>query len=163
MVEDTPPHDPGDADDGLAALDFGPSTGDDAGSDLDALDGCGADELPDVVGGPPVLVFTVTNPPGTVAVTTLLDGRVQHIDLTPKATDMTETDLAEEIVVIAGLATDDARSAQYLAMLDGMRRQGHDDGLTRDFLTRDLDLPTPEESDARRAEVFATRYASDDE
>ncbi len=163
MVENTPPHDPGDADDDLAALDYGPSAGEEAGSDLDTLDDCGADELPDEDGGPPVPVFTVTNPPGTVAVTTFLDGRVQHIDLTPKATDMTEADLAEEIVVIAGLATDDARSAQYLAMLEGMRRRGHDDGLTRDFLTRDLDLPTPEESDARRAEVFATRYASDDE
>ena len=64
---------------------------------------------------------------------------------------MTETDLAEEIVVIAGLATQDARSAQYAFMLDGMREQGHDDVGTRDFLSRDLDLPTPEQAGPARA------------
>ena len=94
--------------------------------------------------------FTVTNPPGTVTVTTFMDGRVQQIDLSPKATTMTETDLADEIVVIAGLATQDARSAQYAFMLEGMREQGHDDAATRDFLTRDLDLPSPEQADGRR-------------
>ena len=56
----------------------------------------------------PVPVFTVTNPPGTVTVTAFLDGRVKQIELSPKVTDMTETDLADEIVVIAGLATADA-------------------------------------------------------
>ena len=63
---------------------------------------------------------------------------------------MTETDLADEIVVIAGLATQDAKSAQYAFMLEGMREQGHDDAATRDFLTRDLDLPTPEAGPGRR-------------
>jgi hypothetical protein len=72
---------------------------------------------------------------------------------------MTETELAEEIVVIAGLAAQDAKSAQYEFMLDGMREQGHDDPATRDFLQRDLELPTPEEARAHRAEIFTTRYA----
>ena len=53
----------------------------------------------------------------------------------------------------------DARSAQYAFMLEGMRQQGHDDVTTRDFLARDLDLPTPEEANAARAQLFATRYA----
>ena len=35
----------------------------------------------------PVPVFTVTNPPGTVTVTTFMDGRVKQIDLSPKATE----------------------------------------------------------------------------
>ena len=107
----------------------------------------------------PVPLFTLTNPPGTVTVTTFMDGRVQQIDLSPKVTKMTETDLAEEIVVIAGLATQDARSAQYAFMLEGMRQQGHDNVATRDFLARDLDLPSPEDAEAARAQLFATRYA----
>ena len=94
-------------------------------------------------------LFTVTNPPGTVTVTTFMDGRVKQIDLSPKVTNMTEEDLADEIVVIAGLATQDARSAQYAFMLEGMREQGHDDVATRDFLARDLDLPTPEQAERR--------------
>ncbi|MGV0800143.1 YbaB/EbfC family DNA-binding protein, partial [Mycolicibacterium elephantis] len=34
-----------------------------------------------------------------------------------------------------------------------------DDAATRDFLTRDLELPTPQQVRAERARVFATRYA----
>jgi hypothetical protein len=158
MVDDAPPDNRDDDDhDDLAALDF--STAEDASdtSDLDALgdyvvQGDADDE-------PPVPLFTLSNPPGSVTVTTFMDGRVHQIDLSPKVTTMTETRLAEEIVVIAGLATQDARSAQYSFMLEGMRAQGHDNVATRDFLTRDLDLPSPEEAEAARAEVFATRYA----
>ncbi len=102
-----------------------------------------------------VPLFTVTNPPGTVTVTTFMDGRVHQIDLSPKVTTMTESMLAEEIVVIARLATQDARAAQYAFMLEGMRQQGHDNVATRDFLQRDLDLPSPEQATAARAAVFA--------
>jgi hypothetical protein len=159
MVDDAPPHNPDDGDpDNLAALDFTAAQDASEKSDLDALGDYGApdeaedDELP-------VPLFTLTNPPGTVTVTTFMDGRIHQIDLSPKATTMTETHLAEEIVVIAGLATQDARSAQYAFMLEGMRQQGHDNVVTRDFLARDLDLPSPEEAEAARAQVFATRYA----
>jgi ESX secretion-associated protein EspD/H len=108
-------------------------------------------------------MFTVTNPPGTVTVSTFMDGSVQRIDLSQEVISMTEADLADEIVVIARLATQDARAAQYVHVLDGMRQQGHDDVATRDFLSRDLDLPSPEDASAARARVFATRYAGDHE
>ena len=108
-------------------------------------------------------VFAVTNPPGTVTVSTLADGSVRRIELSQEVITMTEADLAEEIVVIARLATQDARAAQYEHVLDGMRQQGHDDVATRDFLSRDLDLPSPEDASAARARVFATRYAGDHE
>jgi hypothetical protein len=153
------PHNSGDERDDLAALDFSAGQAGPHDSDLDALSvydpiGVEDDELP-------VPVFTVSNPPGSVTVTTFMDGRVKHIDLSPRAAEMTETDLADEIVVIAGLATQDAKSAQYAFMLEGMRQQGHDNAATRDFLTRDLDLPTPEQAQDARANVFATRYAGD--
>jgi hypothetical protein len=90
-----------------------------------------------------------------------MDGRVRQIDLSQKVTTMTEGDLAEEIVVIARLATQDARAAQYALMLEGMRQHGHDDDATRDFLTRDLDLPSPEDATADRAQTFMMRYAGD--
>jgi hypothetical protein len=125
----------------MAALDF-------------SLPGEYEDELP-------VPVFTVANPPGTVTVTTFMDGRVKQIELSGSTTDMTEQELADEIVVIAGLATQEAKSAQYAFMLEGMREQGHDDAATRDFLARDLDLPTPEEAREARAHIFATRYTDD--
>jgi hypothetical protein len=157
MAGDTPPHDSEDERDNLAALDFCVAAeSEPAESDLDAL---GDYIEPAESGELPVPVFTVSNPPGTVTVTAFLDGRVKQVDLSPKVTDMTETDLADEIVLIAGLATQDARSAQYAYMLEGMRQQGHDDAATRDFLARDLDLPTPDEAKAARAQLFSTRYA----
>jgi len=159
MVGEAPPDDSDDERDDLAALDFSVAESGQVESDLDALgdyaeEPAEDDELP-------VPVFAVTNPPGTVTVTAFLDGRVKQVDLSPKVTEMTEADLADEIVVIAGLATADARSAQYAYMLEGMRRQGHDDVATRDFLARDLDLPTPDEAKAARAQLFSTRYAGD--
>ena len=157
MVGDTPPHDSDEERDDLAALDFSVTESEPAQSDLEALSDYAAEPADD--DELPVPVFAVTNPPGTVTVTAFLDGRVKQVDLSPKVTDMTETDLADEIVVIAGLATQDARSAQYAYMLEGMRQQGHDDVATRDFLARDLDLPTPDEAKAARAQLFSTRYA----
>jgi hypothetical protein len=166
-VDDTSPYDDEEDDyDVLSALDFSVSDDSvsDGASDLDAFDGYVAEESTanDTADeGLPVPLYTVTNPPGTVTVTTFMDGRVHRIDLSPKANTMTETNLADEILVVARLATQDARSAQYAFMLEGMRQQGHDDAATRDFLSRDLDLPSPEQADAARASVFSTRYTGD--
>ena len=139
MARENPPFDFDERDD-MAALDFSSSPE--------------ADE-------PPVPVFTVANPPGSVTVTTFMDGRVKEIELSSRATELTEYELADEILFIAGLATQEAKSAQYEFMLEGMRDQGHDDAATRDFLARDLGLPTPEEARTARAKLFATRYSDD--
>lgn len=168
------------SDDDLAAFDFGAAADDTGETDLGAiLGGYGsetgaADDESDADAMAAFTVpgewdadddatptFTVTNPPGTVTVTTFLDGRVQRVDLAPTTVSMAEAEVAEEIVVIAALATQDARSAQYTVMLDGMREQGHDNAATRDFLNRDLDLPTPEQAAAARTELFTTRYAGE--
>jgi hypothetical protein len=157
-VADSPPHhSEDDHDDLAAALDFSAPA---AESNVSVFDAFGDYVVGDDSAAAEVPLFTVANPPGTVTVTTFMDGRVNRIDLSPKATTMTETNLADEIVVIARLATQDARSAQYSFMLEGMREQGHDDVATHDFLTRDLDLPSPDQARAARAQVFATRYAS---
>ena len=65
-------------------------------------------------------------------------------------------------MAIADLATQDARAAQYTLMLDGMREQGHDNVATRDFLNRDLALPTPEQAHAARSKLFTERYAGEE-
>ena len=150
------PHDDEDHDD-LAALDFSAAGDAEGETDLGVIlgdyavarDATSHDSLRPSVGveeDNAMPMFTVTNPPGTVTVTTYMDGRVHQIDLAPDVAMLTEALLAEEIVVIAGLATQDARSAQYTFMLEGMREHGHDNVATRDFLSRDLDLPTPEQA-----------------
>lgn len=185
---DFPPHHPDDDDDydNLSALDSSyPDDGSDAAG-LDAFGTYGDDGIvfgetgsdePESDGGASgagyldgfvdedenlaVPLFTVTNPPETVTVTAFMDGRVHQIELAPKVAHLTERDLAEEILVIADLAAQQAKSAQYSFMLAGMREHGHDDAATRDFLTRDLDLLTPEQADDARAQVFSTRYGGD--
>lgn len=170
-----PPHGPHDDDedyDDLAALDYSAAGDAEGETDLGVILGdyavagdTGLQESPRLSvdaddGAMPM--FTVTNPPGTVTVTTYMDGRVHQVDLSSHAVTLTEAVLADEIVVIAGLATQDARSAQYTFMLEGMREHGHDNVATRDFLSRDLDLPTPEQAQAARTELFTTRYVGEE-
>jgi hypothetical protein len=159
-VGDLPPHHPDDDDnyDSLSALDF--PCPDDGSEDL-GLDALPTDDVENQDEELATPLFTVTNPPETVTVTAFMDGRVHRIALSPRATDTTERDLADEILVIADLAAQQAKSAQYSFMLAGMREHGHDDAATRDFLTRDLNLPTPEQADDARAQVFSTRYGGD--
>jgi hypothetical protein len=108
-------------------------------------------------------LFTVTNPAGTVSATAAIGGRLQQIALSAKATDMTETELAEEICVLADLARQKAHAAQHAVIVQQMRSMGHDSVMTSGFLERDLGLPSPDTVEARRAEVFAARYPFDDD
>jgi hypothetical protein len=168
--------DEGTGDDDLAALDFSAEDPVDDGdyglnafddyqpslthpaNDADDVDEVDVDEPVDETGE---ALFTVTNPPGTVAVSAHFDGRVQRIELSPEAATDSEDHLAAEIVVIAGLATQRARAAQFSYMLEGMQDHGHDTADTRDFLNHSIGLPSPADADAAEAEVFATRYAGE--
>lgn len=151
-MTDNRPHD---ADDLAAALDFSIPEEISTTSDLDALDVVAPRSAHDDQQEP---VFTVANPDGSVTVTAFPNGGVKQIELSPKVTAMSEAILAEEISVLADLAAQEAKAAQYAYIFDEMRRRGHDDAATRDFLTRDLELPTPQQARAERARVFAARY-----
>ncbi len=107
--------------------------------------------------------FTVTNPAGTVSATATIGGRLHQVELAANVTDMTESQLAEEILVLADLAAQKAQAAQHAVVTNLMRTMGHDAVTTSGFLERDLGLPSPETVAARRAEVFATRYALHDD
>ena len=104
------------------------------------------------------LLFTATNPSGSVSVTVLLDGHFVRADLSPTVTTMTESQLAEEVSIIAKLARQQARAAQHALVLEFMRMLGHDRVATRGFLERELDLPSPETVLAEKVRVFAVRY-----
>lgn len=112
--------------------------------------------------------FTVTNPPETVSVSALMDGRTQRVELSPKVTGMSEAELADEILVIADLARLKGLAAQHSYLLEDdslsetMRELGMDgNDVVRDFMENGIGLTTPEQAAAAQAEVFATRYATD--
>ena len=116
-----------------------------------------ADEHDDDSPGP---MFTVTNPPGTVSVSSLIDGRIQQIDLAPSVTTMTEAQLAEEIRVIADLARLKGLAGQYAFMTDMMYREElHNGADVRTVLEQGLELPSPQQADETQADVFASRYS----
>ncbi|WP_343709022.1 YbaB/EbfC family DNA-binding protein [Mycobacterium sp.] len=172
MADGFSPYAPEDDDPGdLAARDYFSADDDEESSGLDAFDafvqpaeaGASPENLPvdeptlerDEPASP---VVTVTNPPGTVSVSAYLDGRIERVHLVG-VTKATESALADEILVIADLARQKARSAQHVTMLEQMGALGHDNASTRDFLARELDLPSPEQVSAAIAETFAVRYA----
>ena len=123
-------------------------------SDLAALDTYDADdETLDI------LLFTVTNPAGSVTVSAQIDGRVHRVELSADVTRMTEAQLAGEIEVLARLARQEALAGQHALLVESMHELGHDRVATRGFLLRNLGLPSPEDVHAEKTRVFATRYS----
>lgn len=107
----------------------------------------------------PAVLFTATNPAGTVSVTVLMGGQVLRVELTQQVSRMTESELADEITVISTLARRQAQAGQHVVIALFMRKLGHDRGSTRSFLERELGLPSPNTVNAERSNIFATRYA----
>ncbi|MEE6136253.1 hypothetical protein SKC41_07880 [Mycobacterium sp. 050128] len=115
--------------------------------------------------------FTVTNPPETVSVSALIDGRTQRVTLSPTATNLTEDELADEIVVLAELARQKGLAGQRTYVMDSAAenaglQQLNDMGLDstqllRDFVDTGMRLPTEEQAETAQAEVFAVRYTAD--
>lgn len=163
------PHDD-DEESAVDALhDYAPSEPEDSGTDLAAIEAqTDATQEADEGDEEAPQEFTVTNPPETVSVSALMDGRTQRVELSPKVTSMSEADLADEILVIADLARQKGLAAQHSYLLgddslsETMREMGVDGGdVVRDFMENGIGLITPEQAAAAQAEVFATRYATD--
>jgi hypothetical protein len=150
--------DHGPAESMLDALDFSPpAVADYVDVGLDAV-------LPDddEDPGPQTIFFTVTNPPGTVSATALLDGRPIQVTLAPQVCNMTESQLAEEISLITRLASQNARAGQHLLVSGMMQQMGEDPLTARSYVEHELGLPTAETVLADKAQIFATRYAHED-
>jgi hypothetical protein len=109
----------------------------------------------------PTVTFTAANPQGSVTAIANFGGRIQRVELTTRAMEMTEAELAEEIVVIAGLASEKSQAAQHAVAVELMRSMGHDRISTSGYLEYTVGLPSPGTAEARAAEIFATRYARD--
>jgi hypothetical protein len=152
---DDPHEDWGDSGSDLAALDFSINVDDEDGSSLDALDYCApgpADEDPQTP------LISATNPPGTVTVTAHLNGLVQQVELAASTTTMTESQLAEEVRVVADVAAKKASSAMYIFMVELMVAQGIGRQTAETFMQANMSLATPQQ--ARAAEVeLATRHS----
>lgn len=152
-----------------ALYEYAPAEHDETETELDAIHSATeapAEEDDDEDDG--AQLFTVTNPPETVSVSALMDGRTQRVHLSPRATNMTESELAAEILVLSDLARQKGLAGQHSFLVDNdvlsqsLHEMGIDDGeVVRGFMDNFVHLPTAEQAEAAQAEVFAARYATD--
>lgn len=91
-------------------------------------------------------VIQAVNPPGTVAVTAYLGGSVAHVDLDPKVTTLTESQLAEEIRVVAGVAAKKASAVVHVGVVNMFVEQGMDLRDARDFVETNMPFATPDQA-----------------
>ncbi len=163
--------DSGEESDVAALYDYAPTETEEIDTELEAIAAAteaAEDAREDEESGPQ---FTVTNPPETVSVTALIDGRTQRVRLSATATKLTESELADEILVLAELARKKGLAGQHTYLtenasqiegLDGLAEIGVDSNqLLRDLMESGMQLPTPEQADAAQTEVFAARYTPD--
>ncbi len=109
----------------------------------------------------PAPVFSVTNPSGTVTAIASIAGRLRGVELesgSGSAHPMTESELAQEILLVGRLADQKARAELFTYLVDRTAEAGQDPQATARFLRDDVGLPTPEESAAAWAEAFGTQY-----
>ncbi|OCB53042.1 hypothetical protein A5722_25885 [Mycobacterium vulneris] len=123
-----------------------PELEDDDDFGFDALDAdSGADDEPQIP------VVQAVNPPGTVAVTAYLGGSVAQVDLDPKVTALTESQLAEEIRFVAGVAATKATAVVHVGVVNMLVEQGMDLRDAREFVETNMPFATPEQ--AREADL----------
>lgn len=143
----------------------------DTKNELDAIDSATqASEEPDTHSHDEegLQLFTVANPSDAVRVSALIDGRTHRVQLSPKVTNMTESELAAQIVALAELARQTGLAGQRTYLLHNaplaqtLRDMGLDANTAlRDITDNGLGLPTPAQAAEAHSEVFATRYATD--
>ncbi|WP_109783774.1 hypothetical protein [Mycolicibacterium conceptionense] len=93
-----------------------------------------------------VPVVQAINPPGTVSVTAYLGGSVAQVDLDPKVTTLTESQLAEEIRFVAGVAAKKATAVVHVGVVNMLVEQGMDLRDARDFVGTNMPFATPEQA-----------------
>lgn len=131
----------GDGDDSFASLD-GPETGPE--------------------GDDQVLTVEAVNPPGTVTVTAHLSGSVARVDLDPKVTTLTESQLAEEIRFVAEVAAKKATAVVHVGVVDMLLEQGMDLRQARDFVETNMPFSTPEAAVEAQLALIARHTEQED-
>ncbi len=113
------------------------------------------DETPDDA-APRVVVFAVSDPAGNVTAEASIAGSIQRIKLDPKATSVTEAELARSILATARFANMKGRAVQR-ALIEGvLASEGLDDERIEAIIeTNAADLPTAQQADEAVAEAEA--------
>ncbi|MEV0671247.1 hypothetical protein [Mycobacterium sp. NPDC050441] len=99
-----------------------------------------------------VPVVHATNPPGTVTVSAYLNGSIAKVDLAPKVAVLTEAQLADEILFVAGVANKRATAVLHGEAVGMLVEHGMDFREAQYFVETNMPYATPEQADdAERA------------
>lgn len=100
-------------------------------------------------------IVQAINPPGTVTVSAYLNGSIAKVDLAPKVATLTEAQLADEILFVAGVAAKRATAVLHGEAVSMLVEQGMDVREARYFAETNMPYATPEQAgDAERALVM---------
>jgi len=105
----------------------------------------------------PNLLFSASDAAETVTVTAMMNGSIHEVRLSPRVIDMTEVELAREILAVARVAAAKGRAGQYELIAGLLDMQGQDPTSARELLEEGLGLPTPARAAAAEAEL-TTRH-----
>ncbi|WP_249383745.1 hypothetical protein [Mycobacterium sp. DBP42] len=144
-LDSLPDYAPGDVDERVdldAVYDYGNHEAEDSGVDDFASSPAMADTEDDDQG----TVMQAINPPGTVAVTAYLNGSVAQVDLDPRVTTLTESQLADEIRFVAAVAAAKATAVVHVGVVDMMVEQGVDLGEATNFVAANMPFATPQQA-----------------
>lgn len=113
--------------------------------------------------GEQIPVVQAVNPPGTVTVTAYLSGAVAQVDLDPKVTTLTESQLAEEVRFVAEVAAKKATAVVHVGVVDMLVDQGMDLREARDFVETHMPFSTPEAAVEAQLALIARHSELEDE
>lgn len=108
-----------------------------------------------------MLTLQATNPPATVTVTTYLTGVISRVELDPKVTAMTETELAKEVGAVADVATKRASAIIHDSIVGSLVEHGMRREDARYFVDKNMPFATQEQ--ANDAELALIARHSDQE
>lgn len=129
--------------------------------DLSALDEFGPDDRSGSDAGD-LPQFTVTGAYGRVTVTTQFTGQVEWIALSPRVTQLSESELEREVLAVAAVASLKARAAQSQFVTGLMLTQGQDRDTVRNLVEHHMGLPTPEQALIAEAALTSTVVHDED-
>ncbi|WP_019970327.1 hypothetical protein [Mycobacterium sp. 141] len=100
-------------------------------------------------------LFVVTNPPGTVSVTAAISGQLQQIQLSSRASRMTESELGHEILRTAAIALKKSQAGLNYFVYSMLVKQGMDHSSARNFVEFGMSLPSIQQAKEAEADFVA--------
>lgn len=110
---------------------------------------------------PSIPLISATNPPGTVTVSAYLNGTVQQIRLSAAVGAVTESELADEIRVVADVAAKKATSAMHIFGIELLAAQGVDRSSAETLMTEHMPFATPAQARAAESALAARHRPAD--